>query len=394
MSDQKKWIVGGAAVLILGLIIWGWQAGRTSENKEAGDRGSDVTAQDWVKGKSTAPVTLVEYTDFQCPACAAYFPVVQELTADYPDELRVVIRHYPLVRIHPNALPAARAAEAAGRQGKFFAMHDLLFSKQNEWAKLDDPKEKFLAYAESLSLDREKLGADMASSTIDDNINRGLKLGDTDGVAGTPTFLLNGKKIANPANAEAFKALIAEAIGGGEAETEEGKPPEGEALGQPVHEHADFKVFINGKALDFTQGKYQSSPENPLSADVHLHDGNGTIVHKHRSGMTLGDFFQSIKKELTKGCFRTDTGEAYCSGPVNTLKIWVNGQPSEKYDTFEFQDGDRILISYGAESTAALQAQMASVTRDACIYSEKCPERGAPPAEECVGGLGTDCVKE
>lgn len=394
MMDSKKWIIGAALALIGALIIWGWQAGKSADTGGEGESTSGITAEDWVKGESNAPVTLVEYTDFQCPACAAYFPVVKELIEKNPDNLRVVIRHYPLIRIHPNALLAARSAEAAGRQGKFFEMHDILFSKQSEWATLADPKEVFTNYAKELGLNPETFQADLTSDSIDEKINRGLAMGDTDGVQGTPNFLLNGKRIENPPNAEAFQVLIDEAVGGEKAPPEEEKEKEVSSSGTPVHEHADFKVYIEGKPIDFTQSKYQSTPENDLNPDVHLHDGVGTVVHKHRSGITLGDFFKSLKMELTKGCLRLDTGEAYCSGPANTLKIWVNGQPSEKFDTFEWKDGDRILISYGSETTTALQAQMDSVTRDACIYSEKCPERGTPPAEECVGGLGTDCNKE
>ncbi len=386
MTLQKKILVGFGLVILVGISVWAYRdahrpsASSSSMTKEAGD---------WVKGPENAPVTLLEYTDFQCPACGSYYPLVTRLSNEYSEKMALVIRHYPLIQIHKNALAGARAAEAAGRQGKFWEMYDTLFSKQSEWSGEADPTEKFLSYAEALSLNKDTFAADLRDGSLDEHINKGLSEGNDAGVQGTPSFFLNGKKIDNPNSYEDFKKLIDDALGS--APKEPSPSPETPTVGEEVHEHADFKVYILGKAFDFTQEKYQSTEGKELNPALHLHDGNGNVIHKHKSGVTLGEFFQSLKMELTKGCLRLDTGEAYCSGPVNTLKVWVNGAPSEKFDTLEFHDGDRILISYGSEDSKALQAQMDSVTHDACIYSEKCPERGKPPTESCVGGLGSDC---
>ena len=105
------------------------------EGKET-DYSYQQEESDRVWGSETAKVTLIEYADFQCPACATYYPIVKELKEKYPEDLRVVFRHFPLITIHKNAFPSAIAAEAAQEQGKFWEMHDILFEKQGEWSDL------------------------------------------------------------------------------------------------------------------------------------------------------------------------------------------------------------------------------------------------------------------
>ncbi len=203
------------AVVVLVLVVWGiWKVGfGTTEESSMGGSAIDVTDQDWIKGKGDAPVTLVEYTDFQCPACGAYYPIMNQLSQEMGDSLRVVIRHYPLVQLHDNALPAARVAEAAGRQGKFWEMYDLLFANQKEWSTAADPmKSIFLAYAERIGLDVEKFKTDMADSSLDDKINRDRGTGNELKITGTPTFFLNGQKLENPKSFEALKKVVEKAI--------------------------------------------------------------------------------------------------------------------------------------------------------------------------------------
>ena len=203
------------AVVVLVLVVWGiWKVGfGTTEESSMGGSAIDVTDQDWVKGKSDAPVTLVEYTDFQCPACGAYYPIVDQLSKEMGDSLRVVIRHYPLVQIHDNALPAARVSEAAGRQGKFWEMYDLLFANQKEWSTAADPmKSIFPAYASRIGLDMEKFQTDMADSSLDDKINRDRGTGNDLKITGTPTFFLNGQKLENPKSFEALKKVVQDKV--------------------------------------------------------------------------------------------------------------------------------------------------------------------------------------
>lgn len=208
MGSVKKWLTW---VIVLGLLVFGgvrfadWL--RTPvPGTEVGT--TEISEDEWVKGDASASATLVEYSDFQCPACGSYYPVVRQLSEDFGENLRVVYRHFPLISIHPNAVPAARAAEAAGIQEMFWEMHDILFENQSEWSVEKDPEDFFVTYAEELGLDVEKFEEDMNSQEVQDKINQDIVSGNQLGVNATPTFFLNGERIANPAGLESFTQLI------------------------------------------------------------------------------------------------------------------------------------------------------------------------------------------
>src|SRR3954465_11147088 len=99
-----------------------------------------------IRGKASAPVTLVEFGDYECPSCGYYYPMVEELLRRYPDKVKLEFHHYPLIQMHAHALAAAMAAEAAGDQGKYWEMHDLLYKNQAQWARNPNPEAQFLAY--------------------------------------------------------------------------------------------------------------------------------------------------------------------------------------------------------------------------------------------------------
>lgn len=160
---------------------------------------------------------------------------------------------------------------------------------------------------------------------------------------------------------------------------------------EQYHTHADFRVYINNKAIDFSLNKYQSEEDKPHDAFTHLHDGNGDVMHFHKEGITVGYFFNTIKMEFTKDCFKLDTGEKYCSTEKTPLKFFVNGKENTEFETYVPKDLDRILISYGSDTEEVVQKQLNSVTDKACIYSKTCPERGEPPTESCVKALGVPC---
>jgi protein-disulfide isomerase len=164
-----------------------------------------------IKGDEEATATLVEYGDFQCPACATYYPIVKQLSEDFPEGLRIVYRHLPLVSIHPNAMPAAKAAEAAGVQGKFWEMHDILFEKQQEWSGDRNPKDKFVSYAEELELDIDAFNSDFDSRELQEKITGQMLTANRLGVNSTPTFFLNDTRIT-PRSYEEFKSAVEEAI--------------------------------------------------------------------------------------------------------------------------------------------------------------------------------------
>ncbi len=164
-------------------------------------------------GKGTKGVTFVEYGDFQCPACKSYYPLVKEVRKFYGNDVKFVFRHYPLVQIHPHAFLAARAVEAAGLQGKFFEMHDLMYENQDSWSQLPDPTPTFEQFASQLGLDSERFKQDMSSEQVSATINADIQDAKSIGALATPTFVINGKKVEeNPRDLKGFKQLINEAI--------------------------------------------------------------------------------------------------------------------------------------------------------------------------------------
>lgn len=167
---------------------------------------------DWIKGAplKDTKVTLIEYSDFQCPACGAYYPIVKQLGQEFKN-LSIIYRNFPLAQ-HANARPAAQAAEAAGQQGKFWEMHDLLFSNQNTWSGSDTAEKIFTAYAQSLGLDMKKYNTDFNSSETKTKIEADYQSGASE-IDGTPTFFLNDKKIQNPQSYEDFRSIIQQAGG-------------------------------------------------------------------------------------------------------------------------------------------------------------------------------------
>jgi protein-disulfide isomerase len=158
-------------------------------------------------------VTMVEYADFQCPACKAYYPIVKNLLGLYPEQLKVVFKHFPISTLHKNAVAAATAAEAAGRQNKFFKLGDILYEKQDEWADLENPQDKFLSYAKEIGLDIEKFKKDQKDAAIakaiEDDRNEGIK----NGVNATPSFFIDGEKLENPPDIKGFQKTIDAKLG-------------------------------------------------------------------------------------------------------------------------------------------------------------------------------------
>ena len=146
------------------------------------------------RGSTKATITIEEFADFQCPPCAGLSTVVKELEKKNPDRLRFVFRHYPL-RNHANAVPAALAAEAAGLQGKFWEMHDLLFKNQSAWSKSDNARGLFAEYATSLNLDTTRFANDMNDEKLKARITADQERATSMGVSRTPSIFVNGKAI-------------------------------------------------------------------------------------------------------------------------------------------------------------------------------------------------------
>jgi protein-disulfide isomerase len=209
LSHFMKTTEGKAVTFVVVLVLLAFAYYFYAMNSDAGPVGEPkVTESDHVRGNLSGTVTLVEFGDLQCPACGAYEPIVRQVTSDNSSILKVVYKHFPLTQIHQNALLAAKAAEAASIQGKFWEMHDMMYDHQTEWANTLSARDAFLAYAKTLELDTEKFASDMASQAVEDKIVAEYKEGTLLGVQGTPTFFVNGKKIDNPASVEAFNQII------------------------------------------------------------------------------------------------------------------------------------------------------------------------------------------
>jgi protein-disulfide isomerase len=156
------------------------------------------------KGGAQPKVTIVEWSDFQCPFCNRVVPTLQELAKDYGDDIKIAFKHNALP-MHNRARPAALAAEAAGKQGKFWEMHDLLFANNKD---LTD--ENFVKWAGEIGLDVEQFKKDLADPALGKKVDDNQKQGTTLGARGTPAFFVNGRYLSGAQPKEAFKALIDE----------------------------------------------------------------------------------------------------------------------------------------------------------------------------------------
>ncbi|MEK7189226.1 MAG: thioredoxin domain-containing protein [Patescibacteria group bacterium] len=204
----KTWAVWIATIAVIVLGLWWLVARSNATGSTPVPPPNEVTTEDWVKGGPNARVRIIEYSDFQCPACGAYYPIIKQITEEFGESVQFAYRHFPLRAIHPNAERAARAAEAAGSQGRFWDMHDLLFVRQSLWSNVPDPSEQFASYAEELGLSAAQFEADYSSSEVRDKIRAHENAGKRLGVAGTPTFVVNGETIQNPKSYEEFRALL------------------------------------------------------------------------------------------------------------------------------------------------------------------------------------------
>jgi len=181
-------------------------------NKELG-LAVPVNENDHFKGTADATLSVVEYSDFQCPYCKNYQPVIDSLVSEFGNHIKLVYRAFPLRSIHPNAQIAAQAAESASLQGKFWEMHDKLFENQEAWSKQSssDAKTSFESYAKELGLDLEKYKDDFGSSAVKNAIDDSYQSGMDSGVQGTPTIFVDNVKVAD-SSLENLRSLIREKL--------------------------------------------------------------------------------------------------------------------------------------------------------------------------------------
>lgn len=201
--NRTAWIVIVAAcVLGLGTLIFFTK--KDAVNVDDIDpasivSGTETAIGDRVFGKTDAKVVVFEYADFQCPGCAGAFSTMSAVQEVYKDKIAFVFRNFPLTTIHPNALAAATVAEAAGEQGKFWEMHDLLFQNRDDWVNLstDQRGSVFLGYAQQLNLDMNRFSTDQASSLVASKIDRDRALGGKANVSATPTIFIGSERVSD-----------------------------------------------------------------------------------------------------------------------------------------------------------------------------------------------------
>ena len=217
-GEQLQEAKVGVLTAALAASVLGWLAFRlvrllpvrftTGTSERLVDLAVPVDAErDHVRGSDDAPVTLVEYGDFECPYCGRAEPVVREVVEEFGDDLRYVFRHLPLADVHPNAQLAAEAAEAAAAQGKFWEMHDLLFEHQDALRPMD-----LVGYAGQLGLDVERFTDELRRRVYASRVAEDIDTADMSGVTGTPTFFLNDRRHQGAYDIDTLTAAVRAAL--------------------------------------------------------------------------------------------------------------------------------------------------------------------------------------
>lgn len=206
MSKQFWAVIVVIFLVFAGVITLG--------GKKKGDvsKASSNALTNHVIGNGKAGVTLTEYGDYECPFCGQYFSTLKQVQTEFNDQIYFQFRNFPLTNLHANAFAAARAAEAAGLQNKFWEMHDALYATQTQWSTANDAPTIFNQYAKQLGLNVPQFTRDFASSKVNDLINADSAEGTKLQVGGTPTFFVNGKKVEIGNSVPTFEKVIKDAI--------------------------------------------------------------------------------------------------------------------------------------------------------------------------------------
>ena len=219
MHDQTKAALAVAAIVIAAIggvfvtnQLQGGNEPAEAEVSSAIADGAIVRDDSRILGdEGSSGVTFVEFLDFECEACGAAYPVVEDLREKYAGEVTFVIRYFPLPG-HFNSGRAARAVESAARQGELEAMYSRMYETQSEWGEAGEPKDDlFRSFAEEIGLDMDQYGADYASPEIEERISKDVADGESLGVSGTPTFYIDGE-LFQPETVEDFSAALDEAL--------------------------------------------------------------------------------------------------------------------------------------------------------------------------------------
>jgi protein-disulfide isomerase len=206
ITRSAPWVGGTLMLVVAALLLYAFTGAAASEPSKS----AQPTADDISYGPADAQLSVIEYSDFECPFCAQYAAWLSTLRERYGDRVQFVYRFFPLAN-HKYATIAAKVAYAASLQGKFWEMHDLLFQNQTEWSESDDPRPFFDSYAQELGLDLDTFHKDADAQSTTDFITAQAAEGKAAGVKHTPWFVV-GDEVVLPRSLEEFDKLIREAL--------------------------------------------------------------------------------------------------------------------------------------------------------------------------------------
>lgn len=207
-------------IVLVGAVAAGWAVLRSSRESNnpptpTPDPAKEVKGAEppHLRGNPNAPVLVEEFGDFQCPSCGSYYPELKKIEGEFGDKLKVIFRELPLLPMHEHALMAAQAAEAAGLQGKFWEMHDLLYENQAKWVEQKDLVPVFADYAKQLGINPDQFMKDLNGETVAQRIFQDGKRAHSFGLKGTPSFFVNGKEAKDEQwKPEGLRQMIKDAI--------------------------------------------------------------------------------------------------------------------------------------------------------------------------------------
>jgi protein-disulfide isomerase len=201
--SKKAWIIFTVVcIVVLGGLIYLSNKDKVNVDSVTTSAIQAASAQngniaDHVFGNAKSKVVMIEYGDYQCPGCGDAYPIITPLTVKYQDQMAFIFRNFPLTQLHPNAMTAAAAAEAAGLQGKYWEMHNKIYENQSSWNQLsaDSRTSFFVSLAKGLGLNTTTFQTDMNGTAAAQKISYDQALGRKDNVTGTPTFFVDGKQV-------------------------------------------------------------------------------------------------------------------------------------------------------------------------------------------------------
>lgn len=205
MSGESKFLIAIGIISIVAVIGGALLLGRDKNGNPQTSKTDLFANIAHTKGNQNSPIKIIEFADFQCPACQVAQPIIDKIVEENSNSVYFGFRHYPLPN-HANAKIAAKAVESAAKQGKFWQMYDKLYENQKEWSELKNPQDLFSQYAKELNLNVDQFESNLKNNYP--NIESDVTLGNQNGVESTPTFFINGTKYSGVIQYEQFKSII------------------------------------------------------------------------------------------------------------------------------------------------------------------------------------------